>query len=635
MFKRLTFNSVIITLTSWVLLTQNVFAQNTSVSGTQNVSLWSLNILDFINFVLATIANTALGIMNLWVAITGALFTVSINITLHIKDFVDNTQGIYLLWETIRDLSGIFIIFMLLYASIRIIIGKDEKIGPMIANIVIAGILINFSFFITSMLIDASNIVSVAIYKGIVATPQPALNKQTSIESLTSEALNGGADNSMSDIFMDRLQIQSVYKPGNTNISDSVGGASSVLVKTIIQGVVGCVIMFTAGMSFLVASIAFIMRLITLILLLGFSSIWFASSILPSLKEKSGEFTKLLNSQLIFMPVYMLLLYAAMTILKNSTIFNNVASPTGGNWQTGFIVLGVNDFIIIFLLNMPLAVGIAMSGHMSGMVKKWDATAVWKNVGKTTGSFAGRNTLGRLASSMDNSATARSIYSSNPLIGKYVSANLSKVSSAGFGGGKKAGFDQVRKQKTEDYKKLADKANLNADEQEQVDKFLVSGQGKLPSLVAGKKELYQNMSSQLNAANTEKASLEATKTALENKKKLLVEQQNTIREQLQSTTKNIDKVSLAAQSNAVGKQIEQAQEEIGNVKLKITQKETDVKSIADKAKNLPKKEITERWKTKKGRFGREVARAITKEKDPNAEIMATLKEIKDKEDKAK
>ena len=416
MFKRFTSNSVIVTLTSWVLLTQHVFAQNTSVSGTQSVSLFGFNVLDFINFVLATIANTALGIMNLWVAITGALFTVSINITLHIKDFVDNTQGIYLLWETIRDLSGIFIIFMLLYASIRIIIGKDEKIGPMIANIVIAGVLINFSFFITSLLIDASNIVSLAIYKGIVATPQVTLNKQTSIESLTSEALNGGADNSLSDIFMDKLQIQSVYKPTNLDIGNTVGGATSVLVKTIIQGVVGCVIMFTVGMSFLIASIAFIIRLVYLILILGFSPIWFASWILPSLKDRSSEFTEKLKNQLVFMPVYMLLLYAALTVLKNSTVFSTITSTSGVGWQTGFIVLAVNDFIIIFLLNMPLATAIAMSGHVGSLVKKWDAGKVFKNVGGFAGGWVGVRGAGKLAASVDKKLEGTRI--GNSLLGR-------------------------------------------------------------------------------------------------------------------------------------------------------------------------------------------------------------------------
>jgi hypothetical protein len=377
-------------------------------TGAGSVSLWHLSLGDFLGFVAATISNTTLWLMSWWVAITGMLLNVSINITLHIKDFVDSTPGVYLVWQTIRDISSLFIIFALLYASFMLILDQQSKtlgsVGNLIKNIVIGGILINFSFFIVSVLIDASNIVSLALYNGIVDTPSANIaNGQFSVTNLASKAFSDGG---LSAVMMDKLAIQKIYDPKNLNLGSLTSTATSPL-KILLEGAVGSIIMFVTGMSFLLASLAFVARLIILIFILAFSPIWFAAMIFPLLKEKAGHLTKQLYSQLIFMPIYLLLLYAGMRVLTGMTIFNDPSnssiwtSPSGAFVPTNLIILAINYVFIIFILNLPLVTAFGYGGMatewLSGAVKKMGAENIWKGIG----GFAGRNTIGKAAYGID------------------------------------------------------------------------------------------------------------------------------------------------------------------------------------------------------------------------------------------
>ena len=445
--------------------------------------------IEVINSVLAIISTILLHIMVIWIALTGALLNVSITMTLHIKDFVDNTQGVYLVWQTIRDITGIFIIFMLLFASFKIILGFDAvgSVGTLIKNIVIVGVLINFSFFITSLLIDASNVVSLALYNGIVnqstaanplASNCPTNTAAGAVTSYNTCAIVSqmytGTQGGLSAIFMNALNPQLIYNDaggvGSANSSVNTSSTTNSTAtgdpfKIIIQSIVGIIIMFTSGLSFLLASLAFMVRLIVLVILLAFSPIWFASWVIPGLKDEAGKFTKQLKSQLVFMPVYLLLLYAALRVLSSSTVFTNPSTDATANGAfaglsfipVNYIILAINDFFIIFLINMPLVVGLTMGGLATDWIdtKKFGAQGIWKNVGASVG----RNTGGRLAHIASNSAANKWLTSRVPFVGNPLSKQLDKAANYGFGQ-KKGGFKDVQdaNQKTYEaqYKKLHD-----------------------------------------------------------------------------------------------------------------------------------------------------------------------------------
>jgi hypothetical protein len=188
--------------------------------------------------------------------------------------------------------------------------------------------------------------------------------------------------------------------------------------------------------------------------------------IFPILNEKKKQYTDMLKGQLVFMPVYLLLLYAAMTIITKSTVFNDTAtSSLNGTVATGawipkdLIVLAINDFFIIFLLNLPLVTAFSMAGSsvqwLNGAMKKFGAENVWQNVGKWSGNQAGRRLIGGSAYALNESGAMKKLNAASPLLGGFASNQIGKVANAGFGV-KKGGYKDVLEAKKKSQRKTYD-----------------------------------------------------------------------------------------------------------------------------------------------------------------------------------
>lgn len=439
MNKRLT------NLISVLLLTLVILGASTSVAHAGLLE----KIVDFESLV-ANIMNTLMSGMGWVLAISGSLLNFSINLTLHIRDFVNSTPAIYTTWKAIRDISGMFIIFFLLYAAIRMILGKDAGFGTLIKNIVIAGVLINFSFFFASLGIDASNIVSVQLYNAIA--PQNTLAPGAVTDSLNVRLADGG----LSNIFMQSLKLQTIndVKGAGTGdvLVDADGNEVSETTKIFLAGIVSIMIMLIAAISFAAAALAFVIRFVVLLMLLAFSPIWFAAHIVPEVQQYSKKWLDSYKSMLLFMPVYLLLMYLALNVLTTTPLLdgNNVGAAAGIG---GFITLAVNATIIIILINMPLLAAMKIAGEATNFIntKKLGAANLFKGLGnqaKGFGSQVGSRTIGRAAFAAANSSAVKSFAASAPAIGGFVQNKISKVGSAGFGGGKDVAYDARLKKKS-------------------------------------------------------------------------------------------------------------------------------------------------------------------------------------------
>ncbi len=426
------------------VLVLGVFTLSTHFANAQAISslLGFGSLWQTIAEVLAGLANVALSLTSWFVALSAMLLNVSINITMHIKEIVSSTPAIYDVWKAIRDLSGLVIIFTLLIASIQLILGVGSpNFGQMIKNVVIAGVLINFSFFATGVMIDASNMVSLTLYRAMLPG-QPDIGKilDDSGHTVGGQALAQSQivaallnDGGISALFMQSLQIQSQFNPKNINMKDSAGGISAAL-KIVLIAITGIVIMITAGLSFLAAALAFIIRLVILIFLLAFSPIWFAAAVIPQLKSYANDWWGALKSQLFFMPVYLLLMYVALLILSKSSVFTNGAA--GNLWKGGaagaavpteFIVLAINSVFVIIMLNVPLVAAIKVGGMATKILDKMPIKAgnIWKGVGNTAyqgtkgaAGYAGVRTLGKWAFNKEKDFAKTSF--GNSLIGRTI-----------------------------------------------------------------------------------------------------------------------------------------------------------------------------------------------------------------------
>ncbi len=341
-----------------------------------------------VNSAIANGANFFLAASSWFVAITGAFLSISINITTHIGMIYETVTGIKSVWIVIRDLSSIFIIFALLYFSIKTIIGRGgNSLNELIIKIFLAGVLINFSLFFVRVAIDASNIISLQFYEAIAP--------ETSQNWTVSQAINDGG---LSNVFMQSLKIPKIYESKDalkgTDVAAGIGFAM----------IGGILVMITAGLSFLAAGIAFTARTAILLFVMALSPLFFVGMIFPEIKAKTKKLSDALYSQCVFMPVYLFLMYVSLRIISDSgfmNIFNqNATGITGGGvLSSTFIGVIIQYTIALFFINLPLVAAI----ELGGMGMKWapQAGGIGKWLGGKVGGFAGKNTVGWAGSKLD------------------------------------------------------------------------------------------------------------------------------------------------------------------------------------------------------------------------------------------
>lgn len=348
-----------------------------------------------IAFVIMTLAAVVL-----W--ISGTLLNYVLDYTIlqmaaNLKDFT----GINIAWKIIRDLMNIAFIFLLVYEGIKIIIGQSDtgKAKSIISGIVLASLLINFSLFFTKVLIDASNIVTIGIYNSIIDSSNvPKIDAS----GVASEA-GIGSVSGLSVPFMNALGLANVFSSASFDaIVTQTGSQTNMLVFFLMGTVVFVIVSFI----FFAISIMFIVRYVTLLILLMLSPVAYMGMALPQMNGYAKDWWKALNSQLIFPPVYMIMTLIILTLMQSEKFLVN------GNW--GEVTTGGSASSMGLLFNFAVIIGltiaslvIAKSTSTKGSNYIKDATA---NLTKFAGNAVmggvgniGRNTVGRVGNSLVNS----------------------------------------------------------------------------------------------------------------------------------------------------------------------------------------------------------------------------------------
>ncbi|MEK7463752.1 MAG: hypothetical protein AAB610_01365 [Patescibacteria group bacterium] len=365
----------------------------------------------FINNILAGIANMFLGLTSILVIVSGTFLSISVNLTTHIGDFFDSIPALKEIWVVVRNLSSMFIIFALLYTSIRTILGDGTgNLKKLVLNIIMVGLLINFSLFFTKVLIDTSNLVSLQFYRAIA--PDTAENFSTG------KVYNDGG---LSDVFMSSLKIPQIYQ--NKGVLAGVDVGASIF----FAAVGGMIMMITAAISFFAAAVMFTVRTGVLLFVMALSPLYFASFIFPhkDVKGKASELKDLFVSQLVFMPAYLFLMYLSLRLISSpgfSTIFNQnatgVATTGEGAFGPTFIGIIIQYIIALFFINAPLVFALKAGGMGASWAPKVGAVSGWfKKGAQNSAGSAWRNTGGRVASRVAQSETMQR-FAGNSYIGE-------------------------------------------------------------------------------------------------------------------------------------------------------------------------------------------------------------------------
>lgn len=310
----------------------------------------------------------------LWVA--AVFFNATINYTLNIASFIKDIPIVDLGWTVFRDVTNLLFIFIILYIAINTIIGNEGYgIKKLLGKVIIGAMLINFSLFFTQAMIDASNIFALQFYHKITQDAKKT-NAATG-----SSANNSDYDSGISAAFVNAMGLQQVFQTGKGTATGVVGEATSENTdqtklglnasNLIIVGLGGTVLVLITAFVFFAGAIMLLARTVVLVFLMILSPIAFMGNILPALGKYTGEWWKKLTDNLLFAPIYMMLLYLVINMVTG----DNFKKVGGGKGNFADLFAGGNNWdgtLMTFVILIMLMVGCLLIASKLGVIGgKW------------------------------------------------------------------------------------------------------------------------------------------------------------------------------------------------------------------------------------------------------------------------
>jgi hypothetical protein len=294
-----------------------------------------------------------------------------------------SAEGVRVAWTVIRDIANIAIIGGLVATAIGSILKMPNvNAQRFIVRLIIAALLVNFSFFFAGAIIDSSNFLATKIYEATVGSNGNIIDRFSQITV------------SLRPDFSTWITHNSITAP--FNYSYRAQGASAAVIGLI--NAVGLLIMTCVSVFVFLSVIALLVgRFVALILILISSPIGIAGLAIPKFETYAKQWWQALFEQAFFAPIYFLLLGLSLTILSNLSGTQVAFADAGG----GFSAMGQILTFIVAIIFMLMALRVAK--NLSARSKY--LTDVYKSAGKFTdtvlnpvrfgGALIARNTLGR------------------------------------------------------------------------------------------------------------------------------------------------------------------------------------------------------------------------------------------------
>lgn len=361
-------------------------------------------------------------------------FFYSIKDTSYRSEFV--VQG----WKIVKDFCNMFFIFILLYIAFGTILNLNGvKTKEMIINVVIIGLLINFSLFATHLIIDASNILARVFYN------------QKTIAIVTKNQDTNQAKNETGDygeIKLSEAIIQGVNPVKLITQADRVGkiptksdgvnedNAEKDALSTgtfILVVILAAAVNIVGTIAFLSTALIFIGRVLMLWLAMIFAPLAFFSYIVPAMQDWKMVGWKNWWSDTLKMafvaPVFAFFMYLIVSFLGTglgiissdansfSLFSGNEARASSLSFLIGIIV----PFVFVMILLMKAKdIAVKMSGEIGAALSKAGAAVAGVGLAAATGgaALAMRGTVGRLGNKMATSKFAKDTWVGRNVTGK-------------------------------------------------------------------------------------------------------------------------------------------------------------------------------------------------------------------------
>ncbi|KKU70637.1 MAG: hypothetical protein UX94_C0003G0031 [Parcubacteria group bacterium GW2011_GWA2_47_21] len=363
-----------------------------------NCTLWSFNgffqcLLGGVGLIFEWII---IPFLTLFVQITGSLFDFSVKTALD-TSFIRGLAAIKDGWVIIRDVINMAFIFIILFIAIATILNISKyHMKQTLARLIIAAVLINFSFFVTGVIIDAGNVVAQGFYTPLVTQVKDAEGNTR----LPSETLMGllrvhtfwDTDSAMKN-------MQGLGLDAETPPDKKLSGTPyfmNALMRMILLAIIAYV--------FLVAAVLFIGRTIAFLFLLMLSPIGFIGDVIPGAGAAASKWWKTLIGQTLVAPIFLMFLYIIFLIAGALYPEIQKLSVGGVDANSPNITIFFNYALLIGLILMALKITKNVSGEVGAMTIKWAKIAgtVVAGAGLAAGvgvtAVAGRAVVGAAAS---------------------------------------------------------------------------------------------------------------------------------------------------------------------------------------------------------------------------------------------
>lgn len=218
-------------------------------------------------------------------------------------------------WSVVRDVTNIVFIFGLMLIAFSLVLGTNVGSNPkkLFINIVIFGLLINFSLFFTRVIIDGGNILATVFYN----------NMHVKNEQGT-EIVGQKGEKQISLAIVAKSNPQKLFASMPANEGDTGKIALVILTATLFN--IGLIVVFIS------VGYLFIGRVVSLMILMIFSPLAFASKVFPApgkLKQFSwGSWISNTASVAFMAPMFLFFLYL-ITLFQDAQ--NALGYPSTGN----------------------------------------------------------------------------------------------------------------------------------------------------------------------------------------------------------------------------------------------------------------------------------------------------------------
>jgi hypothetical protein len=372
-------------------------------------------------------------VYDLWFSITQRLarFTAMFadyTLNLSLQSWVyHNSDFIVTGWTIMRDIANLAFIGGLLYAAFRLMMG-DGTGKKLVFKVIIFALVINFSLFLTQIVVDGGNILARSIYQSIeVVGASGGFAENTGVIQISTGIVN-------------KLNPQAAIQGQTASLAAADGRQvlGIFLFVAFISGVINVMLIF----MFITMALIFIGRTIGLMLLMILVPLTVLSELIPPIKNglpikylKLDGWINELWGLTLTAPIYIFFLYLTILFYDASTAGSTFqAIATSDDWVSKLVLAIIPTALVFFLLKAAGDVTKKLSGELGGMITNISGAALGAVAGLAMG-FAGgvmARGAGAVGSALQKSGadSARKSMRYNELVEKQKKGELSTEEAA-------------------------------------------------------------------------------------------------------------------------------------------------------------------------------------------------------------